>query len=298
MRAALALALLLVPGAAHAAACCLSTSTFGAGRLAVWEDAAVGLSLGYASAAGQFDGAGTYRAHEGYSEEEGRATAFALLRLARTLEAGARVPWVVGSRSAGSLDETGHGVGDVARSLRWDAFPMGTLGGGLPGVAFLLGASLPTGRAADESEGILAADATGRGYTSLSAGVSVERSFGTAFLRLDLGAVLPLAREVGGATVRAGPGLAAQLGGGVDLGSGVVLALAPRVRWESDATRDGVRLADSSTLEIAIGPSASWEFVRDWTLQAGFDTGLPFDGLGSNRPLSTSATLGIRRAIF
>ena len=73
------------------------------------------------------------------------------------------------------------------------------------------------------------------------------------------------------------------------------LAEASSIRFDG---RDGVRLADSSTLEIAIGPSASWEFVRDWTLQAGFDTGLPVDGLGSNRPLSTSATLGVRRAIY
>lgn len=296
--AAVFLAAALAPGTAAAAACCLSTSTFGAGRLAVWEDAAFGLGLSYATAAGHFDGEGGYHAHDGYTEREGRATAFALVRLARSLEAGVRVPWVVGHRTTNDLDETGHGVGDVALALRWDAFPMGTLGGGLPGIAFTLAASLPTGRAVEESDGVLGADATGSGAASVSAGVSVERSLGTAFLRLDLGARLPFAREVNGADLRAGPGLEAQLGGGVDLGRGVVVALAPRIRWESDAIRDGTRIADSSTLELAVGPSASWEFMRDWTLQASFDTGLPVDGLGANRPLLTTASLGIRRAVY
>lgn len=296
-RMAIALAVALVPAAAEAAACCLSTSAFGAGRLAVWEQAAVGLNLSASTASGHFDGAGAYHSHDGYAEREGRATLFALLRLSDSLEASARLPWVVGAREAGALSETGHGVGDLALSLRWELLALGRYAE-LPGVALTFGATLPTGRATDQSERVLAADVTGFGYSVLSAGISLERARDPVFVRLDLAGLLPLPHEVGGRSYRTGPGLELQLGGGVDVGGGVVLALAPRLRWMSDGIRDGVTLEDSSTLELAVGPSLSWALHQRWTLQASFETGLPIDGLGSNRPLFTSAMLGVRHAIF
>ncbi|WP_373044350.1 hypothetical protein [Vulgatibacter sp.] len=292
-----ALLLLLAPGLAHAAACCLSTSAFGAGRLAIWEQAAVGANLSYSSAAGLFDGDGAYRAHDGYSEREGRATAFALLRLAETLEAGARFPWVVGSRAAGGLEETGQGPGDLALSLRWQAIDLGAYAE-LPGVAFTLAATLPSGRATADSDTVLGADVTGRGFGVLSGGISLERAHDPIFVRLDVAGLVPLAHEVAGEPWRSGPGVEIQLGGGADVGRGVVLVLAPRLRWEAETIRDGVAQPGSSGLEVAVGPSASWQFDPHWTLQASFDTGLPIDGLGRNRSLFTSASIGIRHGIY
>jgi len=290
-------ALLAPPAAARAAACCLSTSSFGAGRLAVWEEAAAGASVSLSTAPGRYDADGAFRAHEGYVEREARLTAFALLRLTRSLEAGARFPWVAGHRAAAGVEEDGHGPGDLALSLRWQAIDLGAWEE-LPGVALTLGANLPTGRSTAESDAALGADVTGRGYGVLSAGVSVERADGPWYVRLDAAALLPLAHEVQGRRWRARPGAELQLGGGVDLGAGVVVSLAPRLRWESDAIREGERVPGSSTLEIGLGPAASWAITPHWTLQAAFDTGLPMDGLGRNRPLFTAATVGIRRGIF
>jgi len=101
MRILLAATLLLAPAAAACAACCLSTSAFGAGRLAAWEDAAAGIQLGYASNGGRFGDDGTFAGNRDYEEREARATAFAIIRLARDWEAGVRVPWVFGARASG-----------------------------------------------------------------------------------------------------------------------------------------------------------------------------------------------------
>ncbi len=309
MRLFVAAALLLAPAAAQAAACCLSTSAFGAGRLAAWEDAAAGFSLGLSSHGGNFVDDGRYLARPGYTEREARATAFGIFRLARTLEAGVRVPWVFGTREVGKIEESGTGLGDLSFSLRWDALPQSRF----PSVAFVAGATLGTGRSTAESKRKLGADVTGRGDTVFSVGTSVEKSWEPWFVRLDAAAFLPLPRQLDGSEsagtigaqptaegreFHAGPGVEILLGGGAALGEGVVVSLVPRLRWESAATMDGFIIPFSSSFELAIGPAIAWDFSEHWTLQGSFDTGLPVDGLGRNRPLFTSASVGLRRGFF
>ena len=294
MRILLAATLLLAPAAAHAAACCLSTSAFGAGRLAAWEDAAAGIQLGYASNGGRFGDDGTFAGNRDYEEREARATAFAIIRLARDWEAGVRVPWVFGARASGDVDETGNGIGDLSFALRWDAIQPGKL----PGLAVVAGASLGTGRSTGDTEQVLGADVTGRGDSVFSLGVSLEKAWQPWFVRLDAAALLPLARDEGDHQLRAGPGAEVLFGGGVELGAGVVVSLVPRLRWHADTTRDGFRAPASSSLEITVGPSLAWDFSEHWTLQLGADTGLPLDGLGRNRPLLTAASVGFRRGFF
>lgn len=295
----LAAAFLLVaaPATARAAACCLSTSAFGTGRLAVWEEAAVGANLAYSTSTGLFDSEGAWKSYRDYAERETRLIGFGLFRLAPTLEAGARFPWVFGSREAGGRGEAGNGPGDLALSLRWQAIELGEFAG-IPGIALTAGATLPTGRSMAETRRLLGADVTGLGYTVLSAGLSVERAHDPFFVRLDAAALLPLAYESDGVRYRRGPGIEVLVGGGADVGRGVVLALTPRIRWDSDGFRDGERLPDSSTLELALGASAAWQFDPHWTLQASFESGIPADGFGRSRPLFTSGSIGIRHGIY
>ena len=294
MRLVAAALVLAAPAAAQAAACCLSSSAFGAGRLAAWEDAAAGLQLGLSSHGGRFGTDGSFSTNRDYAEREARATAFAIVRVLRDFEAGVRVPWVYGEREAAGLDESGNGLGDVALSLRWDALQPGAL----PGLAVVAGASLATGRSTGESRQLLGADVTGRADTVFSLGLSLEKAWQPWFLRLDAAALLPLARDENGRTIRTGPGVEILFGGGVQLAEGVVVSIAPRVRWESAVVVDGLALPDSSSLEIGIGPAFAWDFSEHWTLQLGADTGLPVDGAGRNRPLLSAASVGLRRAFF
>lgn len=289
-----AFAILAAPAAAQAAACCLSTSAFGAGRLAAWEDAAAGLQLGLSSNGGRFANDGGFHPPGDTTELEGRATAFGIVRVLRDFEAGVRVPWVFGLREAGDLRETGSGPGDLAFSLRWDAIQPGRL----PGIAFVAGASVATGRATADSEQTLGADVTGRGDTVLTLGASVEKAYEPWFVRLDAAALLPLAHDERGHEVRSGPGVEVLFGGGLQVASGLVLSLVPRLRWESDVTMDGFRLPRSSALELAVGTALAWDFSEHWTLQIAADTGLPADGLGRNRPLLSAASVGFRRGFF
>jgi hypothetical protein len=54
----------------------------------------------------------------------------------------------------------------------------------------------------------------------------------------------------------------------------------------------------SWALELSAGPSVAWKLNPHWTLLAFMDTGLPLSGLGHNRSLLTSASVGIRHAHF
>src|SRR6516165_6251558 len=57
------------PRPASAAACCVSATSFGVGRLLAWEDAAAGLQLGHARSLGQWDASGSLRWNAGdYSD--------------------------------------------------------------------------------------------------------------------------------------------------------------------------------------------------------------------------------------
>jgi hypothetical protein len=95
--AALLLAVaLLAPTGAHAAACCMSATVGGFGRLRAWESIAAGATASVASARGQWDGDGAWRPFaSAYSETELRAVK--LLNLRVELAAFAR--WGLGHRA-------------------------------------------------------------------------------------------------------------------------------------------------------------------------------------------------------
>jgi hypothetical protein len=67
---------------ASAAACCVSATSFGVGRLLIWEDFAVGLQLGHARLLGQWDENGHLHLNpQGYSEGITHAQLWAIVRL-------------------------------------------------------------------------------------------------------------------------------------------------------------------------------------------------------------------------
>lgn len=289
----LALLLLLVPGAAAASACCLSTSAFGTGRLAVWEDLAVGFSSSLGDAAGDWSERGTWRAYGDYLDREWRLSAWGIYRLAEHLEISGRVPWVITERAAGSIDDSGNGLGDLSLGARWDLLPLGSIEG-IPGVALTFGATLPTGRTADESETILGADATGRGAWALTAGVSLEKTWDPFFVRLDAAGTywLPSAGQ------RFGPGLDLLLGGGMELVPGLVASAGPRLSLEGARHDAGREVVGSAARELGLGANLAWSIGDHLTLQGGVETAPPVDGLGQNRAQRTTATLGLRWAHF
>jgi len=292
--AAAAVLLALAPRAADAAACCMSTSAFGVGRLSIFEDAAVGLNVSGAPSLGRWTDEGEWRANSAdYSEFEARANVWGVYRVLPWLQAGVRAGWVEAHARAADVQEWGGGPADLSASLRFEILEIGE--SMLPAVALLVGASAPLGRTADESQTNLGTDATTRGAWSLSAGLSVEKAIEPWFARVDASVLVPLPRTYLGATQRFGPGFDILAGGGMEPRQGLVLGIMLRYSSEGAWSLDDQEVPGTSAFDLGVGPSASWKITDDWTLQASAETNVFASKTGQNRFGRWSLAGGVRR---
>ncbi|MFT3712054.1 MAG: hypothetical protein QM817_30805 [Archangium sp.] len=282
--------------AAQGAACCLSVSVVGAGRLTAWEAGAAGVSSSFAHSTGRWNGASTWRAFDGgLLEDELRFEAWGIVRLADAWQLSARVPWVVGFRSAGDVNSVGTGPGDVSAAIRWEAVPLGAWLH-VPGIAFTAGVTGPTGRRPEQATDTLGASITGRGAFGGSLGVTVEETWNPWFVRGDGGATVfaPFTRQDLGASQWLGPNLQVALSGGRELFEKLVLALSVRVDHDFPYALDGRVIAGSAATTLSASASAAWKVTNHWTVTAAV-TG---DALGVNREARLAATLGVRHGFF
>ncbi len=301
--AAALLVVSLSPAPAHAAACCLSASVVGMGRLVVWEDAAAGLSTSYGHGTGRWDTSGRYRAFSaGLLEDELRVDAWAIVRLSETWQVQARVPWVTGVRaSTDGTSSVGTGLGDVSVAGRWDAVLLGEYEH-VPGIAVMASVVGPTGRRPEQATDPLGASATGRGAWAASLGLAAEYAFLPWFLRLDVAGIYtaPFQRADTGQWQGFGPGIQVGLSGGRELlAERLVVALAVRLEHELALTLGGKRVADSENTGLTTSLSASWKLTPHWMLTGAFSTDvLGRLGVAHNRADRLAFTLGVRHGFF
>jgi hypothetical protein len=301
-RLLLALAV-LVSGGAQGAACCLSSSAFGVGRLALWESAAVLVNVSAAPGLGQWNQRWQWVPNApGASDLELRVSLAAIVALHERVQVSARLPWVLERRTAEGLVDVGQSVGDALLSTRVEALAIGQYAQ-LPGVAFTVGLVMPSGRPMSATRPVLsplAADVTGRGAWVLLASTSLEYAVQPWYAQLNLGVSvpLPMAGPAPGVTQRFGPAFEAGLAGGWEPVEGLVLSLVARLTWESALVVGGLPTPDSGALDLGLGPTLSWRFDPHWTLQAGVDTGLFTSALGQNRPGRVAGSAGIRYGFF
>lgn len=295
------LGLLLVPHIAHAAACCVSSSVLGMGRLAIWETAAMGLSLSVGRDTGLWDSGGTWRPFvQPYRQDEARAEWWGMLRVHERLQLAARLPWVQGLRqSGGSGVVTAGGLGDVQAGLRWDIVAVGERPE-RPALALMAGIAGPTATRAEEATAPYGVDATGRGVWGGSLGVAVEQVWMPWFVRLDarLAGSLPFVRRDLQMTQQFGPlGQLAVSGGREVVQRRLTLALQLLLEREWPYALDGKTEPQSGALGMTASLSAAWRFDWRWTMTAG----LASDGLDGligarNHTERWSVSLGIRHA--
>lgn len=287
--------LALVSQRAAAAPCCMSATAFGMGRLAIWEDFALGLRTSLSPALGAWDAEGHWSSYDDYADLEWRSELWALVALDRRLSAFVRLPVVATLRSAGSLSGFGGGLGEVSLGARYEVLAIGEIAE-LPAIALTLAVLAPTGRATEDAETPLGVDVTGRGAWVLSAGLSLEVTRVPWFVRLDLGLSVPLParRDDLGVSQRLGPSFDLGLAGGVEVSPRVVVSLASHLMLSSDNILDGTAVPHSDRLELGLGPAVSWHFAWSWTLQLGVDSGLFLSDLGQNLPGRVTTTLGLR----
>ncbi|TNF24863.1 MAG: hypothetical protein EP329_24050 [Deltaproteobacteria bacterium] len=284
---------------AEAAPCCMSATAFGTGRLLIWEDAAVGLRTSLARGLGQWDGDGQWRPYDGYDELEWRSELWGMAALSRRASLFARAPFVATRRHAGALDGFDGGLADVSAGLRYEILSIGEVLE-LPAIAVTVSVTAPTGRPTWDAATPLGVDVTGRGAWALGAGLSLEHTAMPWFVRVDVGATVPLPAERPdlGVDQRFGPELVTDVAGGVELTEGLVTSLVARLTWASEIVLDGASVDGSGRLDVGLGAALSWRFAYHWTLQLAVDTGLFVDGLGDNQPGRLTGTLGLRYGVF
>lgn len=294
-------ALAAVPRPARAAACCVSATSFGVGRLLAWEDAAAGVQVGHARSLGQWDSGGALRWNPpSYAEGQSTAQAWGIVRVHDRVQLQAWVPVVVNDRQSGRVSQVAGGLGDVGAAARLEVLKIGEYQG-LPSLAFTAGALAPTGTRVEDTRPPLFAGATGRGAWGGSLAAEAEYAFLPWFVRLDGGVsgYLPFRRADTGATQRYGRVLQASVSTGRELAPDVlVAALALTGEWESPVVLGGAELPGSGARQYSVAGSLAWRFDPRWTVTGGVTSNVWPDGAARNRDARVGFTLGVRRGHF
>lgn len=297
----LAALLLVAPPPARAAACCISAGVFGVGRLVVWEELAVGTSVGVGRAQGLWDHEGQFRAYgDTYSELEGIAEIWAIGRLDERFQAYARLPWLYTRRSAAGESEHGNALGDLQAGIRFEPVMIGEYQE-LPAIALTLSFLAPTGTRPEDATTSFATGTSGRGVWAVALGLSLERVMAPWFVRLDAGGSLsrPFLRSDLGVQQAYGPTLQVGLFAGRELiADKWVLALGVTNEWEAPMAIDGVTVPSSSARSASLNLSMSWKLGPHWMVQASALATPWVDGLGKNRLGRLGGTVGLRYGYF
>jgi hypothetical protein len=171
-------ALCAAPAVANAQACCAGSSAVTPGRLALHEDALVGIDARFTDAYGSFDPTGTFlQTPSGASEQDFEQDLFAAVRFAGRAQAALLVPLIETRRTSSGDKEVGGGIGDVNASVRYD-FLYATEARYVPGIAVLAGVTFPTGTPPEDANTPLATGATGIGTYQGNFGISLEKVVG------------------------------------------------------------------------------------------------------------------------
>jgi hypothetical protein len=283
---------------AAAQACCTGGALVTPTRLAAHEDLGVGLQLRARSNGGSFDSAGEYRAFGGAEQvlEQDLAASF---RFSNSGQVGAVLPIVETHRTAGGLDDSGGGAGDLALTMRYDLLlPSEALY--LPGFGALAAVTIPTGTAANQATHHLAADATGAGTYDVTIGADVEKSSGHAYAAINAWLTYRFPRRV---TIPGAPTIRETFGARVSLlaiagyafdneaGLGVYVS----AMNEGNASINGVE-EPSTRLRLTTLGLAGVLPVRDrWRIQGALFSDLRLSGLGRNEPAGAGVSAALVR---
>lgn len=290
----------LTPAPSRAAACCVSSSAFGVGRLAIWEQGAalalfgVGVSPGYWN-----ENAGYVPNPQGTGDVELRPSLAGLVRLHERVQLSARVPFLVNVRGAGGLSDVAGFFADTLVAARFEPLGIGEYDG-VPGVAVTVSATLPTGRPMSQTKSLLAADVTGRGAWVAAVGVTVEQTWGRWYLQGNVGLAVPLPMPsyAPGVTQRFGPAFDATVAFGNELKPGLVLSGVVRANLETALHVGDETVPNSQAFDWGLGPALSWRVHPHWTLLFSADTGVFASLMGDNRQARVSGSVGVRCGFF
>jgi hypothetical protein len=295
---AVGLLLLAVPAVARAQACCAGSGVLTPGRLALHEDALVGVELHAAGVLGSYDPGGHYAAqvsgtHEGDFEED----LFGAVRVLRRGQVALLIPfdetWRREPNGTTSESAFGGGVGDMNLSLRYD-FVLAGESRYVPGIAALAGLTAPTGRSpSSPNAGTFAVDATGTGAWQGNFGLALEQTFGHWLFNVsELFAWRAPFTEMGIDEALA-PQWITLAGGGYVFDSAAAVALYGSYTLEGSPSVNGVSQTDSGRRVLLLSVSGFYPLRDNLRLQASVFINPPISGFGAGQTATTGVTFTV-----
>lgn len=284
---------------ARAQACCAGASAITPARLELHEQFLFGVQLRAAWMLGSYDGdANFHDTPPGVAQWDFEEDVFGSLRVAGRGQLGVLVPVLESWRTTSTTgSEFGGGIGDVNVNARYD-FLYGSEKSYAPGIALLLGVTLPTGRPPEEAELPLMSDATGLGAWQFSAGLGLERPFGH-FLVSAAGIVSKrTARDVRGIESELGAELSALLGLAYTLSDDTSVAVVGTYGYEGNATVNHEEVPNTARERLRLAAVGSVTVLDEWRIQGGFICDPPASGLGRNQIASLGGTFTVIRSFL
>lgn len=282
---------------AWAQACCAGSGAVTPGRLAVHEDALVAVQLRAAHAFGTFESNGHYSTPpSGSSEQDFEQDLIGAWRLPvlDRMQVAVQLPLVETRRTTRGNAEVGGGFGDANVSARYDFLYAGR-DRYVPGIAALVGLTMPTGTAPEEATNASLTDATGIGAFQGNIGLALEQLW-DGWLVSAYGIVAKRASRTvkgknGGPDTRSALGTqwTALVAVAYSLPKDFAVALSASYTGEGNADVDGVEVSNSARRVPIVGLSGVAPVSDHFRFQGGFTTNPPIPSLGKNQP----ATVGL-----
>jgi hypothetical protein len=286
-----ALTVCSTPTRSFAQACCAGGTVITPGRLAMHEDALVGIQEKAGTVLGSYSQTGQY-VPLGSSELDFEEDLFGAVRVLQRGQLALLVPLVQTRRSIPDPmngAEFGGGVGDINLSARYDFISAGE-SHILPGIALLAGLTMPTGRAPDVVAPI---DATGIGAYQLNAALALEQTWGPWLVNAT--GIVAKRTDYGQETL--GTQVTLLAAGAYTFDNDAALAVSLSYAFEGDGTYDSGADATGSFKRVTtVSLSGLWPIDDRWRLLGGLYLNPPSSSFGANQPSSAGLTYTIIRS--
>jgi hypothetical protein len=275
-------------------ACCAGAGAITPGRLAIHEDALVGLQFKVAHGFGSFSSVGTYQASPARTTEwELEQDLIAALRVLPRGQLALLVPTVQTYRRTPNQSEFGGGVGDINFSARYDFLWAGEAKY-IPGIALLAGVTFPTGVSIESAEKTLGTDATGVGTYQANLGLALEHIEGPwLFAVTGLVAKRP-SRTVGPVTTLLAPQWTLLAATAYTFPNDAAMAVLVSYAVEGDPEVNGQKIDSTRRLPL-FGLAGVYPFTDQWRLQGGLYSSPPISQFGRNTPAVVQFVLSVLR---
>jgi hypothetical protein len=284
------------PTRAFAQACCAGAGVLTPGRLAIYQDALVGTQVRAGTQLGTYDDGGHYASvPHGDGEYDLEQDLFGALRVLHRGQVAVLLPIVETQRHEQGVHEFGGGIGDVNLSGRYDFVHAGE-SHVIPGIAGLVGLTIPTGRPPDEitPSHPLGTDATGTGAWQGNVGVAIEQVWGHWLVNATqlLAWRAPRTVDTGSATVHEAlaPQFVTLLGVAYAFDNEASVALFGSYTLEGTATLDGAPATASARRVALLSVAGAYPLSDRFRIQGTAFANPPISSLGRNQTATTGLT--------